>query len=260
MRENRWIQLYFCKISLLPVFPLGLLAKTGKKRVASWKSQFFDFINPKAFYLHSTLAECSHGHKLVCTKFSTQTIYFSITYRELVSNADSLCPPNPDDTNSVDIRWNPIIFRSTKPLSDSHASELLNIFEEHSSTQECVRVGDTWGSCRVKSSVFPVKQVSLSSFLTLIPLAHFYTSISIQNKVKPLMITSPHPIHQSYFGSLGYLMPVFIMVHITHCNNCFCLLKSWCSLGFYCLSSSFLTLYTFLGQYHPCPWLQLSPP
>lgn len=56
------------------------------------------------------------------------------------------------------------------------------------------------------------------------------------------MITFPQPVNQSYFESLGYLMHRFIMVLTTYCNNCFCLLKSCCSLGFCSLSSSFLTL------------------
>lgn len=33
------------------------------------------------------------------------------------------------------------------------------------------------------------------------------------------MLTFPHPVDQSYFESLRYLMHVFIMVFITYCNN-----------------------------------------
>lgn len=77
--ENRFSQLYSCSTSLSPIFPLGLRAKTGKKRAATWRSLFFDLINSKAFHRHSVLAEMSHDHTLVCTKFSEWTICFIIT-------------------------------------------------------------------------------------------------------------------------------------------------------------------------------------
>lgn len=71
-RKTDWVNYTLNKTSVFPIFPLGVPAKTSKKRVATWRSQFFDLI-------HSTSAENSHGHIIVCTKCCMQTLCFRIT-------------------------------------------------------------------------------------------------------------------------------------------------------------------------------------
>lgn len=250
MTENRWCHYTFAKSPYSPFSHQDFLLKLARREQQLEDHNSLISSSPKPFLS----IPLQPNVPMVTPQFVQNLAHKPSTSESLIENWFKMWiphAPHPNDSDSVGLRWNPIIFNLIKPLCDSYASELLTTLRGTQLQTGVYHSGRQLREPSFEVLCFPCKIGEFIFFPDPHPISTLLYIHQYPNQSKTFL-TSPYPVDQSYFESLGYLMHMFIMVLIIHGNNCFCLLKSQCSLGFCCLSSSFLTLHI--------PWAISSVP